>query len=296
MLNLKDAYARIERAKELHRELGGAWHQWNEADGIQLICERDPEHARYVWGVVMHSEPERNLALIAGEIFNNLRSALDYIAFQIFVAGGGDRTTKQAKSVAFPIVTEEERWGNAVKANVPYAWDEAVLKLQWCQPFVQIGPQSTALPALRGVGATDKHHNLVLYAAPVTMVEAIAPDLSDGLSMIAMMVVPGPTLAVNEPGIVAEVCVHEGNSDSVGGRVLVPWSSGIELKQPGSPRVQFGFRASDGSEVTIDAIDGLIFYVEEMVKRFSTITTPVLSPSREDRKHHSPDSLRGIAR
>jgi hypothetical protein len=43
--------------------------------------------------------------------------------------------------------------------------------------------------------------------------------------------------------------------------------------------VQFGFRASDGSEVTIDAIDGLVFYVEEIVRRFSAITAPVLTPS-----------------
>lgn len=49
-----------------------------------------------------------------------------------------------------------------VKANVPNAWEEAIEKLKWCPPFVQIGPQSTGLPALRGVGATDKHHNLVL--------------------------------------------------------------------------------------------------------------------------------------
>lgn len=279
MLNLKDAFTRVERAKELHSELRGAWHRWNEACGIQLLCERDPEFARYVWGVVMHSEPDKNLALIAGEIFNNLRSALDYVAFQIFVAGGGDRTAKQARSVAFPIVTEEERWENAVAANVPNAWDEAVQKLQWCQSFVQIGPQSTALPALRGVGATDKHHNLVLYAAPVSMVEAIAPDLSDGLALIAMMAVPGPHVALNEPGIVAEVYVHEGNSNIVAEQIRVPWSSGIDLKQPGPPRVQFGFRASDGSEVTIDAIDGLILYVEEIVKRFSTITTPVLTTS-----------------
>lgn len=279
MLNVKDAFARVARAKEQHRELGEGWRQWNESGGIQLICERDPEYARYVWGLVMHSEPDKNLALIAGEIFNNLRSALDYIAFQIFVAGGGDRTAKHAKSVAFPIVTEENRWDNVVKANVPYAWDEAVLKLQWCQPFVQIGPQSTALPALRGVGSTDKHHNLVLYAAPVSMVEAIAPDLSEELSLIAMMAVPGPTVAVNEPGIVAQVYVYEGDSNVVAEQALVPWSSGIELKQPGPPRVQFGFRASDGSEVTIDAIDSLIFYVEEIVKRFSALSTPVLTAS-----------------
>lgn len=279
MLNLKDAFTRVERAKEQHRELGGVWHEWNKSCGIQLICERDPEYARYVWALVMNAEPEKNLALIAGEIFNNLRSALDYIAFQIFVEGGGDRTSKQAKSVAFPIVTEEERWDNAVKTNVPYSWDEATQKLQWCQPFVQIGPQSAALPALRGVGATDKHHNLVLYAAPVSMVEAIAPDLSEGLNLIAMMAVPGPTVAVDEPGIVAQVYVYEGCDSDDTEQILVPWSSGIDLKQPGPPRVQFGFRASDGSEVTIDAIDSLIFYVEEIVKRFSVIATPVPAPS-----------------
>jgi hypothetical protein len=178
-----------------------------------------------------------------------------------------------------PIVTEEERWDNAVKANVPNAWGEAIQKLQWCQPFVQIGPQSTALPALRGVGATDKHQNLVLYAAPVSMVEAIAPDLPEGLSLIAMMAVPGPNVAVNEPGIVAQVTFTKATAISLPSKPSSPGSSGIDLKQPGPPRVQFGFRASDGSEVTIDAIDGLVFYVEEIVRRFSAITAPVLTPS-----------------
>ncbi len=35
MLNVKDAFARVERAKEQHRELGEAWRQWNENGGIQ---------------------------------------------------------------------------------------------------------------------------------------------------------------------------------------------------------------------------------------------------------------------
>lgn len=280
MLNLKDAVTRVERAKELHRELGAAWHQWNEGGGIQIFCNRHPEYARYVWGVIMHSEPDKDLALIAGEIFNNLRCALDYIAFQIFVAGGGDRNAKQAKSVGFPIVTDEERWVNTVKANVPFAWDEAVHKLQWCQPYVQIGPQSMVLPTLRSVGATDKHHNLVLYAVPASMVEAITPDpLPRGLSLIAMLAVPGPTVTVNEPGIVAQVYIHKGDSSTVAEENLVPWST-VDLKEPPPPRVQFGFRATDGSQIAIDAIESVIFYVEEIVRRFSTIRTPV-TPSHQ---------------
>ena len=73
-----------------------------------------------------------------------------------------------------------------VKANVPNAWEEAIEKLKWCQPFVQIGPQSTVLPALRGVGATDKHHNLVLYAMGVLSIGGISPELRDEQGLIPM--------------------------------------------------------------------------------------------------------------
>jgi hypothetical protein len=121
--------------------------------------ERDPRFARYGWFVVMNADPSENLALLAGEIFNNLRSALDYIAHQIYLKGGGEPDAKQAKYVAFPIVTEEARWDTAVAANVPYAWHEAVEKLKWCQPFVQLGQEITALPALRvhPVGRQRRH-------------------------------------------------------------------------------------------------------------------------------------------
>jgi hypothetical protein len=33
----------------------------------------------------MNADPSENLALPAGEIFNNFRSALDYIAYQIYL-------------------------------------------------------------------------------------------------------------------------------------------------------------------------------------------------------------------
>lgn len=240
MLDLKDAFARLERAKKLEQDLRTAFNEWAQNNGIQVVGERDPVYARYVWGVVMHHEPSENVALLAGEIFNNLRSALDYIAFQIYRAGGGDSTVKQAKSVAFPIVTEEDRWDNAVKANVPNAWDEAIEKLKWCQPFVQIGPQSTALPALRGVGATDKHHNLVLYAMGVLSIGGISPELRDEQGFILLMAQPGPVVKLGEPGMIGMVYLTKGEGGAPIEENFVPWSDGVELQPPPPPTVQFG--------------------------------------------------------
>ncbi|KUH70728.1 hypothetical protein AU184_03760 [Mycolicibacterium novocastrense] len=273
MLNLKDAFAGLEQAKKQERTLQKAFNDWAQSGGIQVVGERDPVYARYGWFVVMHREPSENLALVAGEIFNNLRNALNYIAFQIYTVGGGDPTVKQAKAVAFPIVEEEERWKTVVAANVPNAWDEAVEKLTWCQPFVQIGPQSTALPALRGVGATDKHHNLVLYAMAPLSIGGIAPELKEDQGVI-MMAQPGPVVKLEEPGLIGMVYMTKGQNVPPDEENLVPWSEAVELQPPPPPTVQFGFRATDGSEVTIEAIGGLISYVEEILNRFSKLKKP----------------------
>lgn len=273
MLNLKDSSARIERAKEQSRELNGAFGRWAKTKGIETICERDRQYARYTWGIVMHREPEKDLALLAGELFNNLRIALDYVALQIYQAGGGDPTARQARSVAFPIVDDEKNWEEAVSDNVPHAWDEAKQKLQWCQPFVQIGPQTSALPALRGVGAKDKHHNLVVYAMGVFGVSSIAPDLGEDIEATIRMTQPGPALSVDRHAIIAEAFLR--TADSVPPNVvLVPWSRGVKFDPPPPPETEFGFRATDGSNVSINAIPVLISYVEQLVKRFENLETP----------------------
>jgi hypothetical protein len=55
---------------------------------------------------------------------------------------------------------------------------------------------------------------------------------------------------------------------------LIPWADGVELQQPPPPRVSFGFRASEDSEIVIDAIPSLISYVEQIVNRFAKLKTP----------------------
>lgn len=114
MLKLKDAYARVEQAKKQESKLKLAFNEWVTDKGVEFVDEKDPVYARYGYFAVMHKEPIENLAILAGEIFNNLRSALNYVAFQIYLAGGGDPQAKMAKAVAFPIVREQEKWSNGI--------------------------------------------------------------------------------------------------------------------------------------------------------------------------------------
>ncbi|MGY4650190.1 hypothetical protein [Mycobacterium sp. URHB0021] len=273
MLKLNDSLACIELAKKQSQELNAVFGRWAKSQGIEAICVRDRQYARYTWAIAMYREPEQNLTSLAGELVNNLRIALDYVALQIYQAGGGDPAARQAESVSFPIVDDEKDWEKAVSDHVPFAWDEAKQKLQWCQPFVQIGPQTSALPALRGVGARDKHHNLVLYAMAVFGVGDVAPDLGDDIETTIKMAQPGPDLSLDRPAIISEAYLQ--TADSVPPNVvLIPWSSGIKFDPPPAPGTEFGFRATDGSNVSINAIPVLISYVEQLVKRFEQLEPP----------------------
>jgi hypothetical protein len=274
MLKLKDAFARLEQARKQAERLKKSFNDWFSNKGIELVCERDPIYARYGYFVVAHKEPSENLGLIAGEIFNNLRSALDYVAFQIYLAGGGDRADKQAKSVAFPIVREDDKWAKAVAVNVPHAWDEAIEKLKWCQPFVQLPPNNTALTALQGVGATDKHREIVLCASALMSISGISPDLGADGGMSMLMAQPGPVVEVGNPGLLGMVYRHTGDGRPMDDDDLVKWGPGVELAQPPDPTVVFDFRANDNSHIQVDAIPHLIAHVGHILERFKRLKMP----------------------
>jgi len=61
------------------------------------------------------TEPAKNLSLMAGQIINNIRSALEYVAFQVYLVAGGEPDGKLADKVAFPIVNTSDPWDSVVK-------------------------------------------------------------------------------------------------------------------------------------------------------------------------------------
>jgi hypothetical protein len=62
---------------------------WMESGGIGVRTVRHPQFAMYCWEVAVTTEPAKNLPLITGQIINNIRSALEYVAFQVYLVAGG---------------------------------------------------------------------------------------------------------------------------------------------------------------------------------------------------------------
>jgi hypothetical protein len=273
-LDLADAFTRIEHAKNQHDDLMAIYTAWVQAKHVDVITERDSDFVRYIFGVALHEQPAKSLAVMAGEIFNNIRTALDYVAWQIYTAAGGELGDRGYRNVQFPITEDQAAFDKVVPHQVPDAWPEARAALIASQPYSQLGEFKTAQLALRGLGASDKHHHLALVAAAATMAEAARPDnLPDDCGLLVGMVRPGPVLQLGKAMEVGRASVHK---DSCANPYddAVPWSSGIRLDQPAPPSVQIGFRASDGSHTDVFSIKPLIDHVEEVVRRFAGIAAP----------------------
>jgi len=176
VLDLSDSRARITEAKAQYGELMSVFMGWMESGGIGVRTIRHPQFAMYRWEVAVTTEPAKNLSLMAGQIINNIRSALEYVAFQVYLVAGGEPDGKLADKVAFPIVNTSEPWDSVVKKKVPGVWPEAADLMKAAQPFSQTGEEVNALPTLRGLGGTDKHRNLVLRAAAAFSATAVWPS------------------------------------------------------------------------------------------------------------------------
>jgi hypothetical protein len=279
VLNLGESLIRLDRAKRQYSELVDVFNEWTQSGGIAVQTVRHPRWVCYLWNVAIGTKPSENLPLLAGEIVNNVRAALEYVAFQIYLVGGGTPDGEKAGSVAFPIRTTDDGWDSIVAKKVPGVWPAAANELKVSQPFDQDGEEKSALPVLQGLGGTDKHRNLVLCAAAAFSGHAIWPAGS-GFSVCIQLaraegdLSKGPVVPI-EPGTAVEVArVYVQPDPAPYDDAVLLWVSGIQFNEPETPRVEFSFRANNGSEASVNRLGGLIAHVERIVHRFAEFSVP----------------------
>jgi hypothetical protein len=280
VLDLGDSRARIAEASTQHGELMDVFMGWTESGGISVRTIRNPRFAMYHWEVAVTAEPAKNLSLMAGQIVNNIRSALEYVAFQVYLVAGGEPDGKLAGSVAFPIVNTAGPWDSVVKKKVPGVWPQAAELMKAAQPFAQTGEEAKALPTLRGLGGTDKHRNLVLCATAARSANWLWPT-GWGVGVDVFLhrapggdIDKGPVVPMR-PGTsvpVARVFAYPEGVPYDDAAML--WTSGVRFPQPTPPNVDFSFRANSGSEAGPGALGDLIDHVDRIVESFDGLQGP----------------------
>jgi hypothetical protein len=163
-IDLSECRAKIQRAQEHSDSLQAIVTpvvMGDEPDFVQLSAKLDPQSGYHVFRVAAIQEDQRlRVGIILGDIVQNLRSALDYLFWQLYCHYiRVPRTDGEAKGVQFPIEDGPERFGNK---RVHF---HKIPSPQWAviddaQPYNGADPSRDALRAIRELSNRDKHRAL----------------------------------------------------------------------------------------------------------------------------------------
>lgn len=111
---IESHWPKIIRAEEHLAAARADFDFYREGDVYSLIGEFDPTGTGYVLRMELRYPPSPRFAILIGEFFNCLRSALDHLAFQIVEKHAPTRLA-DPKKIAFPI--HESRFDRRGKAR-----------------------------------------------------------------------------------------------------------------------------------------------------------------------------------
>jgi hypothetical protein len=171
---LDGAHAKLGRAEQHFETLGSEWQAFIDTQPYGLGLKRDLQ-AQTVWVFFQILKPiPPQIALIAGDLAQNLRASLDYVAAELVDAHGGDTMRSQ-----FPMYVKERAFISDVRFrkksrkpgplnHVPATSDEWAF-IERLQPY-QRGDLAKYDPlyALNHLSNRDKHRTLTpAFGAPL---------------------------------------------------------------------------------------------------------------------------------
>lgn len=154
MASLANPRAKLERAQEHLISLDAATGEFFDTEPYEIVGEFDTKTSEYLFRVKVLKEPPPRLGVILGDYVHNLRSALDQLAWQLVLLGGGspDRDT------SFPIVRNSSHFEHTAKRSLGGLIPEHVAQIEALQPY-HAGDRAPShlLTLLRELSNTDKH-------------------------------------------------------------------------------------------------------------------------------------------
>lgn len=145
---------KVERAKEHIRNLESAIDRFLQSNPYEVICYQEPETNDRVFRVRILAQPPLRLSGIIGDIIQNLRSSLDYLAWQLVLANGG----RPNERTGFPISKSANEFEAKGRGKIKGASEEAVCLIEALKPYAG---GNDVLWRLHQLSIVDKHRLLV---------------------------------------------------------------------------------------------------------------------------------------
>jgi hypothetical protein len=158
---------KLGRAQRQVDDLEAEVARFLRRDTYEIAQNFDPETGRVTLRFVVKHHPPAEWSVQIGEIVHNLRSALDHLACQLFLAGGGT----DCDHTQFPILTDssDEGFRKWMEDRLPGLPEPMFTQLREVQPY-HAGDEARkdGLAILNRLSNQDKHRLLVpVFAAVV---------------------------------------------------------------------------------------------------------------------------------
>jgi len=151
---------RMQRAEEHVRNLSALIEAFNKTKPYEVTTKRDPQTRKLIYYVSSIKPMPVGIALLTGDIIQNLRSALDYLAYQLFLASGGSGS---GEHVYFLIERNASEYRARLPAKVKGMRQPAIDALSALEPYR--GGKGEDFWKLHMLNNIDKHRLFVTVGA-----------------------------------------------------------------------------------------------------------------------------------
>ena len=158
--SLYGVMAKRDRANDHLERIERHIQTFFDSNPYPFATERHPEHGLYQARLIHPKDfPATELSLMIGDCVHNMRSALDYIAWEL---AGGNINDMQTM---FPIFDTKAGFDRRGRKRIEAITNEDVrTKIERFQPYNSPGPFPT-IAAIQKVDAADKHKLLTVTVA-----------------------------------------------------------------------------------------------------------------------------------
>jgi hypothetical protein len=151
MASLADPRARLARAEEHRKALDAELRAFREQHPYSIADEPQTDG----WHIlrIKLAEPPPRLGCIFGDWLQNLRSALDNLAHQLVLLGGGT-----PRGTGFPIFTNSDDFPKRGVARIRGALPQHITLIEQLQPYHGLqNPSRAALELVHRLAKLDRH-------------------------------------------------------------------------------------------------------------------------------------------
>jgi hypothetical protein len=229
---LASVQVKIDRAKKHIADLGADLKAFLDTKPYAVGTKRDPETRKLIYYVTKVDRTPIALAAATGGIIQNLRSALDHLAYQLFLVGTGG-SAGNGRHVYFPIARDVAEYKKGSAHRIKGLRQDAVDAINAIEPYG--GGKRNDLWILHALNNIDKHRLIITVGGSFQSVDVgptVSRTLPDGFKenlKISLLLKPADTLCPLKVG--AELFIDASPDAEVDENK--PFGLDVALSEPG---------------------------------------------------------------